>query len=63
MTKTKTKNPKTDRTLEPIGLEEMKTVAGGEVSAVLAGLRSYCDSYGMSCTGNAEMAGWMYGGR
>jgi hypothetical protein len=63
MTRTKTENPKPSRTLEPIGLEEMKAVAGGEVGAVLAALRAYCEPAGLMCDGAIRMTNEMYGSR
>jgi hypothetical protein len=58
---TKTRNA--PRTLEPIGDQEMKTVAGGEVGATIAALNAYCASYGMNCTNNGEIANFNYGTR
>jgi hypothetical protein len=57
--------PNTPRALEPIGEPEMKTVAGGEVGAVMSAIRDYCTSQGYDCTFEGAIdatSNYYYGG-
>jgi hypothetical protein len=44
------KTRSTPRTLEPLGEQEMKSVAGGEVGAVTSAVRGWCAEQGYDCT-------------